>query len=521
MAGDATGKRLVVISASVTSGDVNTKFKNAAVPVVTCESAILDDLGMTKGAQGTDFGATSGQSKLVMAVASSDPMAAGLSGTQTVLGSGLTDSFSWGVPASAAVKVARLSTNSSRWAVFRYEKGALMMNSFKAPERRVALFLTDLTMGKLSPAGLKLTDAALRWAGRLPAKKPNGIDCGGATECASGLCVDGVCCNAACTGTCSSCNLPGSEGTCKVAPAGTDPRNQCAQDMPASCGRNGQCNGAGACALWPAGTLCRPQFCAGNNRISDTFCDGAGQCSVGGGGRVCDPYVCSPNGCPESCALQSDCLSGYYCGASTCTPKKAAGQTCASHVECSSGSCGGVCCATSAPCDCRKASPVNLLQAGGFDTSSSVTGFFYLGDPGTSIAWSNVDSGACPASGSLQIGINVASVTFSRCVPLVGGQTYNWGGSLRASIPSIDWSGSCYLKLYDGDACTGAERVLSVNLAPYATVAGHWNAFGASVGTNTTVRSGQFECFVIDDGANNPQLWFDRLYVSPAPGNQF
>jgi hypothetical protein len=55
---DATGKDVVVISSSVVSGDVNTKFKNVAVPVVTWENAIYDDMGMTGTVSGTDFGTT-------------------------------------------------------------------------------------------------------------------------------------------------------------------------------------------------------------------------------------------------------------------------------------------------------------------------------------------------------------------------------------------------------------------------------------------------------------------------------
>src|SRR4051812_11938271 len=55
---DATGKDLVVISSSVASGDVNTKFKNVTVPVVTWENAIYDDMGMTGTVGGTDYGTT-------------------------------------------------------------------------------------------------------------------------------------------------------------------------------------------------------------------------------------------------------------------------------------------------------------------------------------------------------------------------------------------------------------------------------------------------------------------------------
>jgi hypothetical protein len=61
-------------------------------------------------------------------------------------------------------------------------------------------------------------------------------------ECSSGNCVDGVCCNSPCDGTCQACTTAkkgsGSNGTCGNVAAGTDPDLECP----------GTCNGAGACA---------------------------------------------------------------------------------------------------------------------------------------------------------------------------------------------------------------------------------------------------------------------------------
>jgi hypothetical protein len=36
------------------------------------------------------------------------------------------------------------------------------------------------------------------------------------SDCTSGHCADGVCCNSACTGNCEACNLAGTEGTCTI-----------------------------------------------------------------------------------------------------------------------------------------------------------------------------------------------------------------------------------------------------------------------------------------------------------------
>ncbi len=65
--------------------------------------------------------------------------------------------------------------------------------------------------------------------------------------CASKACVDGVCCEQACEGACSICNLPGSVGHCAPAPAGTDPLDACAGTT--SCGPEGVCQ---ASPLWSA-----------------------------------------------------------------------------------------------------------------------------------------------------------------------------------------------------------------------------------------------------------------------------
>lgn len=65
-----------------------------------------------------------------------------------------------------------------------------------------------------------------------------GTQCSAAADCLSGHCADGYCCNSQCTGTCKSCKLAGTEGTCTNIPAGQDPQNECLN----------ACNGNGACA---------------------------------------------------------------------------------------------------------------------------------------------------------------------------------------------------------------------------------------------------------------------------------
>jgi MYXO-CTERM domain-containing protein len=78
-------------------------------------------------------------------------------------------------------------------------------------------------------------------------RRANASSCTRDEECDSGFCVDRLCCSDACTGTCESCQVPGSVGSCTIVPAMTDPDGEC--------GDFGYCDGMGACAGPDAGPL--------------------------------------------------------------------------------------------------------------------------------------------------------------------------------------------------------------------------------------------------------------------------
>ncbi|HLK89070.1 MAG TPA: hypothetical protein VKZ18_04195 [Polyangia bacterium] len=71
--------------------------------------------------------------------------------------------------------------------------------------------------------------------------KGNGAGCGGANECSSGFCKDGVCCNNACDQPCQSC----STGMCNSVKSGED-IPECAAPM--------TCNGKGKCVSAAGGS---------------------------------------------------------------------------------------------------------------------------------------------------------------------------------------------------------------------------------------------------------------------------
>lgn len=61
---DAQGKALIVISESVASGDVNTKFRDSAVPVICLEPALFDDFRLAGTVDGADYGISTNQTEL-------------------------------------------------------------------------------------------------------------------------------------------------------------------------------------------------------------------------------------------------------------------------------------------------------------------------------------------------------------------------------------------------------------------------------------------------------------------------
>jgi hypothetical protein len=135
-----------------------------------------------------------------------------------------------------------------------------------------------------------------------------------AGTCNSGFCVDGVCCDSACNGTCDRCDLAGSEGTCTVAPLGTEAAPSCspyacdgvAVSCPASCNRDELC----ASGFYCDGNVCKRATCAG-----DTDCDVTNYCDNG----RCRPPQINGGACTRALQCQSGfCVDGVCCG-TACT----------------------------------------------------------------------------------------------------------------------------------------------------------------------------------------------------------
>jgi len=191
-------------------------------------------------------------------------------------------------------------------------------------------------------------------------KVPLGGSCTLATDCNSGFCAQGVCCNSACTGLCQSCALTGTGGTCTNVPAGQDPLNQCTDAGASTCGADGFCDGAGACHLYAAGTSCAAASCTGSTLTSGRTCNGTGTC-LAATTSACDPFTCGTGACKTSCTADTDCVSPNVCMGSVCT-KRPNGATCTANTDCANGICAqGICCATACTATCKSCALAGTL----------------------------------------------------------------------------------------------------------------------------------------------------------------
>jgi len=200
------------------------------------------------------------------------------------------------------------------------------------------------------------------------ADQGNGKSCSKGSQCATGNCVDGVCCDQACSGACQACSAAkkgaGKDGVCGNEQAGTDPDNDCSADAPTTCKNDGSCDGQGACKKYDAGTVCGATQCAGS-QLSGQQCDGLGSCKVGQASS-CSPYVCLSSSCAGSCGDDNGCVAGFYCAGGTCKSKSDDGQLCSGGHECKSGFCvEGVCCDTACNGVCQACTAAN--KASGVD----------------------------------------------------------------------------------------------------------------------------------------------------------
>jgi MYXO-CTERM domain-containing protein len=134
------------------------------------------------------------------------------------------------------------------------------------------------------------------------------------SECSTNHCVEGVCCDTACTDRCNSCALLTNPGKCTVEPIGVDLKNECGPALTClgTCGGDGSCIGAGT------GTMCARNRCVGaSTGAGPAYCASPGaKCNTSEAVPFdCGAYICEPafGACRNTCASSLDCTNGFVC----------------------------------------------------------------------------------------------------------------------------------------------------------------------------------------------------------------
>ncbi|HRI70323.1 MAG TPA: VCBS repeat-containing protein, partial [Polyangium sp.] len=190
------------------------------------------------------------------------------------------------------------------------------------------------------------------------------------SDCPSGFCVDGVCCNNACTGLCRACSAAkkrgGVDGTCGYIAGGFDPDNECGDT----------CNGLGGCAknsvvlgigsACTANADCSSGFCV-DGYCCDSACTGTCKaCSAtkkgSGSDGMCGDIAATTD--PDNECASGDCNGSGACGTATGTNPN--GAACSLGNTCLSGYCvDGVCCDFSCTGSCQACTAAK--KGSGFD----------------------------------------------------------------------------------------------------------------------------------------------------------
>lgn len=237
------------------------------------------------------------------------------------------------------------------------------------------------------------TDAPLD--GSASPSAARGERCTTGAACATGFCVDGFCCERACSAPCEACDLPGSVGSCAQVTTG-QPRNK--PECPGAGECKGQCAAGTVQCQFPRGIACGTATCAGTALIKPGTCDGAGSCRAGPS-ESCGSYLCVKDRCLTSCSMRDDCALNHFCDV--------AGGACLSRAL--------------------------QVSAGAFHTCAR------LGD-GSAWCWGKnddrqigVDTGGLPATKPVEIRALNGQLEFisagarNTCGVLIGGKVVCWG----------------------------------------------------------------------------------------------
>lgn len=137
----------------------------------------------------------------------------------------------------------------------------------------------------------------------------DGQTCRKDSECASGHCVEGLCCDQACDGVCQACT----RGVCRFV-TDAEARGAC----PGSGACASHCDGKQAdCSPIPEGRDCGTS--CEDAVLSVKACDARGACRSRAPQECADHLLCQDEtSCLERCASSDDCSQGFECRSGAC-----------------------------------------------------------------------------------------------------------------------------------------------------------------------------------------------------------
>jgi hypothetical protein len=155
--------QVVVLSPTLLAGELSDDLVELPVPMVALETSAYSRLGLTGPVWKRDLGNNDQRLKTIEIDKPEHPLAAGLSGTPTVLGR--TNLLRWAAPGDEAIIIAHYPNGPAHHSsVFAYERGSDMPGG-RAAARRVALFLGNgRVIRSLTADGWRLFDAAVTWS---------------------------------------------------------------------------------------------------------------------------------------------------------------------------------------------------------------------------------------------------------------------------------------------------------------------------------------------------------------------
>lgn len=156
---DAAGRDLVVVSSTVSSSAITSKFRDVAVPVINWERSLVDDFRI--GA--TPPSTTSASHVVVTPAGAGHPAAGGLpAGVHIIRAS----AAALGVASTSGLAPgAQVLATANNWpAVILVEKGHLLLDGQTAPAPRIHMPWGDAGLEGVHAAGLALFDGAVAYA---------------------------------------------------------------------------------------------------------------------------------------------------------------------------------------------------------------------------------------------------------------------------------------------------------------------------------------------------------------------